>query len=276
MALKSLRKKLKRVFQPQSSAKNVAELEGKVKELETRLEQFVSLARMKGAVPPIPPKHLQVRVAGAYYPTFFEHGKRMFHDLEALLQSQGQSFSGFENILDFGCGCGRFLIPMSFLLPPGKFSGTDIDQEAIGWLRENYPAFRDLDVNQFQPPTKYAAATFDFVYSVSIFTHLPEAMEESWLAELARIIKPGGYGLFTTHGANYVHLLTAAERAELTAKGFCYRVGQPTDGLPEFYQTSFHTVAYIREKWARHFEVLAVREKGLDGAQDAVLVRKKS
>ncbi|WP_237712368.1 class I SAM-dependent methyltransferase [Pedosphaera parvula] len=203
----------------------------------------------------------------------------MFHDIEDLLKSHGESFFRFKNILDFGCGCGRFMIPMSYRIAPKKISGTDIDEEAIRWLKENYTSFNDLDANGFMPPTKYADGTFDFVFGISIFTHLPEDMQHAWLKELSRIIQPGGYGLFTTHGENHFDELKKpaygeTAHGELMKRGFYYSVRDSTDGLPDFYQTSFHTHDYIKRVWAEYFEVVCIRKQGIGQNQDAVLVRK--
>jgi len=262
---------LRRLFVPSSETK---EIRKKIDELGTSLHQFTSLLSMKCQLPPIPPKHLQVRVAGAYYSHFFEHGRKMFEDIDKILQAQGISILHFKSVLDFGCGCGRFLIPVSCIADPKRFSGTDIDREAITWLKNNYSCFQDLDVNGPSPPTKYEADTFHFIFGVSIFTHLPEDMQHAWLKELSRIIQPGGYGIFTTHGRNHFHHLNEAAREELLKKGFYYLTGQATDGLPDFYQTSFHTHEYIAREWSRYFEIVALREKGIGGHQDAVLVRK--
>lgn len=249
-----------------------------IEDLETQLHQWMSLAQLKYQfnLPPVPPKHLQVRVAGAYYPTFFDHGRDMFLELQVILERHGLSFSGFANVLDFGCGCGRILIPLSVVADAGKFSGTDIDAEAIGWLKKSYSCFKDLDVNGHAPPTKYAGDEFDFVYSISIFTHLPEDMQRVWLQELARIIKPGGYGIFTTHGENHFVHLTESERGQLAKTGFHYSDLGSTEGLPEFYKASFQTREYITREWAKYFEVVAVYEKGMCQNQDAVLVRKRA
>jgi 2-polyprenyl-3-methyl-5-hydroxy-6-metoxy-1,4-benzoquinol methylase len=184
------------------------DLRVQLQDLRVQQQQFISLKSLQYQLPPIPPKHLQVRIGGAYNPRFFNHGQDMFRQLEAILKSQGLSIFEFKNILDFGCGCGRFMIPMSFLMDPRKLSGTDIDAEAVEWLRKNYPCFNDLSVNQCAPPTKYADGAYDFVYGVSIFTHLPEDMQHVWLKELARIIAPGGWGVFTTHGEKHHHVLS--------------------------------------------------------------------
>lgn len=51
-----------------------------------------------------------------------------------------------------------------------------------------------------EPPTTYPDSLFDVVYAVSVFTHLTEDRQLSWLAEFARIIRPCGLLLLTTHG----------------------------------------------------------------------------
>jgi SAM-dependent methyltransferase len=260
----------------------IEDLANRVTDLETSIGQVsagqvTSLLQMKGLLPPIPPRHLQVRVAGAHYGEFFQHGTEMLGDFDRILKSEGSKVLDFKNILDFGCGCGRFLIPISLRGDAARFSGTDIDPEAIEWLKQNYSGFRDLDVNSAAPPTKYADGTFDFVFSVSIFTHLPEDMQHGWLKELSRIIQPGGYGIFTTHGPGHFHHLKKNKdaRVRLPRDGFYYDVRGQTDGLPDFYQTSFHTHEYIRREWSKYFEVISIHEKGIARDQDGVLVRKR-
>ena len=99
------------------------------------------------------------------------------------------------------------------------------------------------------PPTRYPAAFFDVVYSVSLFTHLDEPSQDQWLEELARILKPGGVLLVTTHGKFALESCTDAEIGELDRRGIVYRVDRKgrfkLDGLPDFYQTTFHMREYV-------------------------------
>ena len=276
MPLKIIRQILKNSIQLAVIDRRLDEMADRIDDLNIRLEQYMSIVSLRDRLPPIPPKHFQMRVAGAFNPTFFTHGKNMFHDLEAVLHQHGLDFAHFERILDFGCGCGRFLVPMSFILPPEKLCGTDIDPDTVGWLRYNYPIFQDLDVNPVMPPTKYPDATFDFIFAVSIFTHLPEAMEQAWLSELARILKPGGHAIFTTIGKSFLEQLKPEACEEFIRKGFYYFVSGDKSGLPDFYQCSYHTEDYIRQNWSRYFDIVAFKPRRLDHSQDAVLVRKRS
>jgi len=269
-------KKLKRSLFP--TRYKLRELRKQIEDMDTNIRQLMSLAEVKYqfSLPPIPPKHLQIRVAGSYDPGFFVNGSRMVRDIQDILGKHGLDLLKFDNVLDFGCGCGRVMIPLSLLANPSKLNGTDIDPEAIGWLRANYSCFKDLDVNGHAPPTKYGAGEIDFIYSISIFTHLPEDMQHSWLKELSRIIKPGGHGIFTTHGEKHFVHLAKCDLDRISQHGFCYSDFGATEGLPGFYKTSFQTPDYIKREWARYFDVVAIYENGICENQDAVLVRKRN
>lgn len=237
--------------------------------------QLYSLLRMKELIPAIAPKHLQIRVSNAYYPEFFDHGKMMLNDMEMQLAKHNLSLTRFNHILDFGCGCGRFMAPLSLMVDPSKLYGTDIDAEAIDWMKKNYGRIKDIDINNPMPPTKYADNTFDFIFSVSIFTHLPEEMHMEWVKELNRIMQPGGYGIFSTHGEFHYPALSADELATLKSHGFYYSKTQITVGLPEFYQQAFHTHEYIQREWGKYFEIVAMIKQGIGGGQDMIIVKKR-
>jgi hypothetical protein len=45
------------------------------------------------------------------------------------------------------------------------------------------------------------------------------------------------------------------------------------DGLPQRYQTSFHTREYVGRVWGHWFDILEHAEGGLHGHQDVVVLR---
>lgn len=235
---------------------------------------------LEGNIPIPPPKHLQVRVAGSYSPHFIYAGYfSFFPTMNVVLEPVGKTIRDFRTILDFGCGCGRATRALARLHPDAELHGTDIDPEAIAWMNLHYAAFGSFSVAPHEPPLPYADNFFDFIFGISVFTHLPEVMQFSWLAELARVTQPGGYLILTTHGPKHWQNLSSEIREIMDTKGFLFSDFGTNYGksinLPDFYQTSFHAHEYINREWSRYFEVVQITERGIDGHQDAVLLRKR-
>ncbi len=158
--------------------------------------------------------------------------------------------------LDFGCGCGRVarhLIGAAAQARCGSgglaYTGVDVDRRQIAWAARHLPG--RFEVIPSAPPTALASDTFDVIFTISVFTHLDEGMQEAWLGELARLLRPGGLLLATTHAPEIARTspgVTAPELARLDERGFLFR---PSVG-PFNEQSAFHSEAYLRSNWSRH------------------------
>jgi SAM-dependent methyltransferase len=179
-------------------------------------------------------------------------------------------------ILDFGCGCGRVISFLRRLLP-GQYFGTDIDPETVEWCATNMGNLGTFLVNDYWPPTRYPESFFDLIYSISIVTHLPEDMQLAWLEELSRVMKPGGCAIVTIHGDwlfPTAHF-SKSEVEKFKESGFYYYKGDTTDGLPEFYRTTFHSEKYVRKAWGKFFDIEQIIPRGVNNHQDIVVCRKR-
>jgi SAM-dependent methyltransferase len=134
-----------------------------------------------------------------------------------------------DAVLDVGCGIGRMARPLAgFLDDEGSYDGFDVNREGIGWCRRRYARRRnfrfqvaDLYNRRYNPRGAHAAAEyrfpyddarFDFAILTSVLTHLLESEADHYLAETARVLRPGGRMLAT------FFLLTDESRA-LIAEG---------------------------------------------------------
>jgi SAM-dependent methyltransferase len=234
-------------------------------------QQLNILTTEHASIIPPPPRHLQERVVGCYSPGFIASGASTYRSIQALLEKHGRSFGTFRTVLDFGCGCGRIIRAVSGAQPTIDVHGADIDVEAIEWLQQNYSNFGEFRCLPYRPPTSYDDHSFDFIYGISVFTHLPEDMQLEWLAELARIAKPGATLLLTTHGEKHWGKFSGEEAAIMSERGFYYREAGPTDGLPDFYKNTYHSHGYIRERWSQFLNIVDIVELGLEAHQDVVL-----
>jgi SAM-dependent methyltransferase len=216
--------------------------------------------------PPLPPRRLMVRVAGTADADWFLRSGRDAYD--AIIAHV--PLDGNESILDFGCGCGR--VTRYWADFNGSVAGSDVNEQAIDWCRENLD-FASFLVNGLAPRLDSDNDEFDFVYALSVFTHLTEDLQLAWRDELHRVLRSGGRLLISTHGRSYLSRLDADEREQFERGELVVRWGDmPGTNLCSAY----HPERYLRETFAQRFTFLELDPEGARGnpTQDLVLLRK--
>lgn len=234
----------------------------------------------------LPPEHLRSRVTGSADAAWFEQsGALSLADLGRALAAVGRSVEEFGDVLDWGCGCGRMLRHLTSLSPPMRLSGCDIDAEAIEWVRQTMPSVRAL-ANDGLPPLPFEDASFDLIYNHSVLSHLDETYQDAWLAELSRIVRPGGLVTVSIHGPHafeaWLSELPAGspDRAlhagRMRRNGIVFRSQDVWSGgpFPDFYHTTYHAVGYVFERWTRRFDIRAYLPRGALGFQDVVVLQR--
>src|SRR5262249_38393261 len=108
-----------------------------------------------------------------------------------------------------------------------------------------------------------------------VFTHLDEARQDAWLAELRRVLAPGGYLLASVHGPHCWSGLPGPTVRRIREHGFLFARTGGDEGIhPDWYQTAWHTQEYVEQHWSRFFEVAAYIPQGFNSYQDVVVGRK--
>ncbi len=230
------------------------------------------------AVPPdyrplaaMPPPALRERVHGTADAETFDRYSRWICD-DILDAAAGRvDLTPTARVLDFGCGSGRV---MRHFLPqcPAEVVGVDIDGESIAWCQAGLPEATFHRTREW-PPFPFGPAQFDLIFSISVFTHLPEDMQLAWLQELSRVAKPGALLLLSIHPPALMPASDAEGAQQMARTGFYYRRGSTTDGLPDFYRTAYHSGDYVRSVWARWLSIETVIRKGVNDFQDLVVAR---
>lgn len=96
-------------------------------------------------------------------------------------------------VLDLGCGDGRLLSRMAELFPERAFLGLDIVTRRASYpIPPNCHMIGGLDGRHLPLFPQSAAAA----YSVLLFQHLPEDAVRGYLAEMVRVLVPGGRFVF--------------------------------------------------------------------------------
>jgi SAM-dependent methyltransferase len=226
---------------------------------------------------PVPPPLSRFRVHGALdLESYLRVGETCANDLKHLLALIDQNLYSFNNILDFGCGSGR--VTRYFHNRPDSchLYATDIDPQAISWCQKNLRVAQ-WNTNEPKPPTTYTDNFFDFIYAISVFTHLDEHMQFAWLRELKRVAKPGAILILSVHGEGARSKFSKTDRDLLSEKGFLFKVNHTgifkVDGLPDFYQSTRHSRRYIEDKWSQLFKIVKYIERAINHHQDAVILQ---
>jgi SAM-dependent methyltransferase len=178
-------------------------------------------------------------------------------------------------MLDFGVGCGRVARHWAGL--DVDVHGCDYNGELVEWCRRNLPHVTARS-NGLDPPLPYDDERFDLVYALSVFTHLTESRQRSWMAELRRVTRPGGLVLFTTHGPSFRFSDPAWPPPEIRER---LAGGELVVILPEHAGrnacTAIHPRAWVEEHMLAGFELLEYCENGaaMNGGQDLYLARRR-
>ena len=212
---------------------------------------------------PLPPKRLLSRIGRSGYE---EVGREFFR-----IFTESAGLKAGDRVLDIGCGVGRMAVPLTrFLQPSAQYEGFDIDPELVAWCQRQisprYPGFRfryiDVKSRRYNPGGSgagaqlsfpYPAASFDFVLAISVFTHVPPAVLERYVAEIERVLAPQGTLVAT-------FFLMNDEARRMTAEGMARLPFRPSDGVCSYLKPDApeDAVAYD-ETFVRHL----LAERGL-------------
>jgi SAM-dependent methyltransferase len=217
---------------------------------------------------PLPPARLRTQVGPLHAdPQFFlESGRHNAELIRTLLPIEEAG-----SLLDWGCGCGRVLRHWADLTQTAVM-GCDIDRRMVDWCNENLP-FAEAAVNELSPPLPYGDASFGLVYAFSVMTHLSEELQRIWVEECARVLKPGGYFVFSTLGEYYAsrNRLTQEERNRFDS-GDLVVLYERSAGTS--LCSAYHPPDYVRRELARDLEYATFRPAADDGRHDIHALRK--
>ncbi len=222
---------------------------------------------------PLPPPARMRSVSGAAdVEWFLAGGRAAADDLEQALARAGRGPESVVRALDFGCGCGRVLRHLRPWAQRLELHGCDADRAAVRWTARHLGFVRVVR-NGLAPPLPYPDAHFGLVWALSVFTHLPEPLERAWLAELRRILRPGGLLVATLHGEANARRLAEADLARFT-RGERVTVGGRHAGSNDC--NAFHPESYLRAVFARGWRLLEWLPAGARGTppQDLVVLER--
>jgi 2-polyprenyl-3-methyl-5-hydroxy-6-metoxy-1,4-benzoquinol methylase len=219
----------------------------------------------------IPPQ-LVAKVNGSLLEADFVNIGRVISEcIVANTEDLGQA----KHILDFGCGLGRVLSQLGAKLPRAEFTGYDVDPMMLEWGKH---LLQDLQVRFVASTLELADQSFDFIYAISVFTHL-DVTTEYWLAEIHRLLAPKGRAFITFHDETLLAELIDTSQVQGFPAGMKlterYVIGQDTTEGGAAMGT-FYAAAYWEQILAPYFTVERTVPRGLFGHQSFSVVTKKA
>lgn len=248
-------------------------------------------------LPGFPSPEMQSYTVGSSGRATLKEALRFYSYTKAVCAKFGRPVEAGSEILDFGVSWGRIL----------RFFLKDVDSQTLHGVdtsAEFLQAAKDTGVpghlNLIDPLGRlpYVDGTMDLVYAYSVFTHLPERVQDHWLAQVQRVLKPGGifiatvepprfleYFLGLNAGESTLHPWHAAMakkiqsdptlKLRLQAEGFVFFVpeGDPTAAV---YGDCVMTPTYAREHWGRYFEIVEWLDDSSRFWQAVIVGRKRT
>jgi SAM-dependent methyltransferase len=222
---------------------------------------------------PLPPARMRTQVGPLHADArfFLESGRHNADLLRDVLAEQRAPVESLGSLLDWGCGCGRVLRHWASLESTRVF-GCDINPKMVDWCREHL-TFAEVTRNELSPPLPYAGSSLDLVYAFSVMTHLSEELQHEWVEECRRVLRPGGFFVFSTLGEYFVsrERLTADERSSFDAGNLVVLYERSAGSS---LCSAYHPHEYVRRELARAFDAVAFRPAADDGRHDIHVLRK--
>ena len=221
----------------------------------------------------LPPQALAYDAYGhTNWDAYYRTGQATAQYLSELIKPQVAQCATLT-IGEWGCGVARILRHLPTFFPDRALQlyGFDYNLRTIQWCRANIPHIV-FKPNQLSPPLPQETDTFDSLYCLSVFTHLAYERQVAWIKELARVVKPQGLIILTTHGDKTKAHLLAHEKAAYEAGQLVVR-GQVREGKRIY--VVYHPPVFVRQTLLRDYTVSAhITKPPLEGfSQDIWIMR---
>lgn len=248
------------------------------------------------SLPRFPPAELQSHTVGSAFEHTLEEAGRFYTHVKSVCAAHGMPLRPGSRILDFGVSWGRILRFFLKDVDADTLHGVDVSAKFLDAARA---AGVPGKLDQIEPLGRlpYEDGTFDLVFAYSVFTHLPENVQDHWLADISRTLKPGGLLIATVEPPRFLDFFLSVDpedgkthpwhaamarkiradagmKTRLADSGFLYIPSR--DGVDETYGDCVMTPAYAREHWGRYLEVVEFLDDPKRFWQAVVVARKRS
>ncbi len=215
-------------------------------------------------------------------------GLKDYLTVQSTLARHALTLHPGDRVVDFGCASGRVLRHFSVWQPELDLYGIDINIRHIIWILQFLAPNIKAIQNTMLPYLPFEDNSVNLLYAFSVFTHIDQ-YELAWLAEIRRVLKPGGVAYLTAHTDHTWQILQPGRQRLyedlIETKHFgltptAFRKPMPAERLVfEWYGAHvnntcvFHSAKYLHQVWGRFLKILEIIPEGSD-YQDVILLKK--
>lgn len=228
--------------------------------------------------PRFPPEQVQSQFVGSSNEEALREAKPFYTLVKGYSEALGMPIGPTAQLLDFGCGWGRYQRFFARDFEPSRMFGVDIDPDIVQLNKELGNPGEALQISP-HGRLPFEDNTFTHLIAYSVFTHLPERVHVHWLAELKRVSCPGAVLVCTLEPPRFLDFIASIEesatspwhqglkreagdltalRALAAADEFVYI---PTGGgihrTADIYGDAVITQGYVQRVWSKWFSLRA-------------------
>lgn len=175
-----------------------------------------------------PNEEIQILYTGGSGISLLKRAEKFANALAAAGAFDSPKWKG----LDYGCGWGRIA---SYLLTKGSAGQLDLCdawEKSLGLINDGGFQNKVYKVSNFLLNGELPEAHYDFIYAMSVFTHLNRESFEWNIGRLIESLKPGAKLFFTVRHDSYIKTQIEAKRVgggqQLDQDGFWHQTLQGT------------------------------------------------
>jgi SAM-dependent methyltransferase len=248
-------------------------------------------------LPGFPPVEIQTGLVGSANYRALDEAFRFYTFVKTRAATLGSPINTNWRLLDFGVGWGRIIRFFLKDIARDNLYGVDVDRSLIVLCdATGVPA--KVEHIEARGTLPHKDGYFDLVIAYSVFTHLPEPIQDIWLAEIARTLRTGGLFFATVQSSRTIEIFEAVDPSDTATpfwrrrvaermrqqpgfqeafrrRGFAYLPsrGAAAHDPAEIFGNAFVSPDYAARRWGEFFSVLEFCDDA-DRPQAIVVARK--
>ncbi|MGC1303129.1 MAG: class I SAM-dependent methyltransferase [Caulobacteraceae bacterium] len=279
----------------QPSAKKLFGLQDDAQWLDIVIESITTPIINDIHMPRFPHASIQDRWVGSHDEQALREAYNFYSHVKRQAEAANAPLTETSRFLDFGVGWARYPRFFWYDIPAEGLHGVDINSDVISACAMlGAPGTYKLIDPQGSLP--YEDNFFDCTIAYSVFTHLPEALCEHWMAELSRVTRPGGIVVYTVEPPRFLDFIATTDagsdsewyrllsafkndvpefkrRAENGEVVYVKTLGDHNP-ISEFYGDTVVPRSFIEGRWGSYFDLVEYIDDPALFWQAVVTVRK--